>query len=63
MGAYQPLSVEEAVQNNLSLVNLVGMDVPVYAGCPESLTYCCLHPRQMAGVFTPDIFSHATQRG
>ena len=32
------LSVEEAVQNNLSLVNLVGMDVPVYAGCPESLT-------------------------
>ena len=31
--------------------------------CPESLTYCCLHPRQMAGVFTPDIISHATQRG
>ena len=32
------LSVEEAAQNNLSLVNLVGMDVPVYAGCPKSLT-------------------------
>ena len=34
--------------------------IPCY---PESLTYYCLHPRHMAGVFTPDIPSHAAQRG
>ena len=32
------LTVDEAVNNNLSLVNLLGMDVPVYRGCPESIT-------------------------
>ena len=32
------LTVDEAVQNNLALVNLVEMDVPVYRGCPHSLT-------------------------
>lgn len=32
------LTVEEATQNNLSLVNLLGMDVPVYQGCPHALT-------------------------
>lgn len=32
------LSVDEAVENNLSLVELLGLDVPVYRGCPKSLT-------------------------
>lgn len=32
------LSVEEATQNNLSLINLLGRDVPVYQGCPHALT-------------------------
>lgn len=32
------LTVEEATRNNLSLVNLLEMDVPVYQGCPYSLT-------------------------
>lgn len=32
------LSVEEAARNNLSLVNFLNMDVPVYMGCPHALT-------------------------
>lgn len=32
------LSVEEATRNNLSLVNFLHMDVPVYMGCPHALT-------------------------
>lgn len=32
------LTVEQATQNNLSLVELLGLEVPVYQGCPESLT-------------------------
>lgn len=32
------LTVEEATRNTLSLVNYLGMDVPVYQGCPGALT-------------------------
>lgn len=33
------LTVEETTRNTLSLVNFLGMDVPVYQGCPHSLTH------------------------
>ena len=32
------LTVEEATANNLSLVHFLGLDIPVYQGCPHSLT-------------------------
>ncbi len=33
------LPVEQTTQNALSLVNFLGLDVPVYMGCPHSLTH------------------------
>ena len=32
------LTVDEATRNNLGIVNLLDMDVPVYRGCPQSMT-------------------------
>lgn len=33
------LTVEQATQNALSVVNFLGLDVPVYTGCPHALTH------------------------
>lgn len=33
------LPVEQTTQNALSIVELVGQDIPVYAGCPHALTH------------------------
>ena len=41
------LSVEEATRNNLSLVELLQKDVPVYQGCPHALTHGLFPGRTM----------------